>query len=49
MFWVFFFKDFIYLQKTVHKERGEADGEGDADSPLSREADLGLNPRTLRS
>ena len=25
---------------------GEAEGEGEADSPLSREPDSGLNPRT---
>jgi len=28
---------------------GEAEGEGEADSPLSREPDTGLDPRTLRS
>ena len=26
-----------------------AEGEGETDSPLSREPDLGLDPRTLRS
>ena len=26
--------------------KGEAEGEGKADSPLSREPDAGLNPRT---
>jgi len=31
----------------VHKWWGEAEGE--ADSPLSRESDVGLYPRTLRS
>ena len=31
-------------------QAGEAaEGEGEADSPLSREPDAGLNPRTLRS
>ena len=29
-------------------ELGGAEGEGEADSPLSREPDAGLNPRTLR-
>ena len=28
---------------------GEAEGEGEADCPLSREPKVGLNPRTLRS
>ena len=28
---------------------GVAEGEGEADSPLSRELNLGLDPRTLRS
>ena len=28
---------------------GAAEGEGEADAPLSREPDLGLDPRTLRS
>jgi len=28
---------------------GEAEGEGEADSPLSREPDMGLDPRTLES
>ena len=28
---------------------GEAEGEGEADSPLNREADAGLGPRTLKS
>jgi len=31
----------------MHKQGGDAEGE--ADSPLSREPDLGLNPRTLGS
>ena len=28
---------------------GEADGKGEADSPVSREPDVGLETRTLRS
>ena len=43
---VFFFKDFIYL--TEHTQAGGA-GEGEAGSHLSREADVGLKPRTLGS
>ena len=35
----FFLKDFIYVRAKVRE----------ADSPLSRESDVGLNPRTLRS
>ena len=27
---------------------GKAEGEGEAESPLNREPDMGLNPRTLR-
>ena len=50
-----FFKDFIYLVETKReqthkgKREGRAEGEGEADSPLSKEPDAGLNPRTLRS
>ena len=53
-----YFKDFIYLFETerererAHTRGGEwggAEGEGEADSPLSREADVGLDPRTLGS
>ena len=40
-----FFKDFIYLRR----ERESTEGEGEADSLLSREPDMGLDPRTLRS
>ena len=29
--------------------RGGTEGEGEADSPLKKEPDLGLHPRTLRS
>ena len=28
--------------------QGAAEGEGEADSPLSRESDVGLNPRSQR-
>ena len=44
---------FIYLRESEHK-RGvggeqQAEGEKETDSLLSREPDVGLNPRTLRS
>ena len=44
-FWV----NFFFLQRVEeHKEREQqAEGEGEAGSPLSREPDVGLNPRTL--
>ena len=49
-----FFKDFIYL---FDRERSQVDGEAgrerererEAGSLLSREPDVGLDPRTLRS
>jgi len=46
-----FFKDFIFLRdrERVREElewKGGAEGEGEADSPPSREPDAGLNPRT---
>lgn len=42
---------FIYLRVRVrgHEQEGGVEGEGKADSPLSRESDVGLNPRTLGS
>ena len=41
-----FFYDFIYVfvRERVHKQ-GEWQAEGEAGSPLSREPDVGLNPR----
>ena len=46
-------KDFIYLfeSERAHEHRGgaEGEGEGEAGSPLSREPDAGLDPRTLGS
>ena len=41
----FFFKEkyFIYLREKEYKLGGKVEGE--ADSPLSWEPDLGLNPR----
>ena len=46
---IFFFKDFIYLRAREQGEREHELGEGQADSPLSREPNTGLDPRTLRS
>ena len=49
---IFLFKDFIHLfqRESEHEPGGgEAEGEGGADSQLSREPDVGLNPRSLGS
>ena len=40
---------FIYLRKREHEQGRGAEREAEADSPLSREPDAGLNPRTLGS
>ena len=41
---------FIYLREREIKQEWEgAEGEGEADSPLSSEPDAGLDIRTLRS
>ena len=50
-----FLKIFYWREKEIGREsmsRGEgegAGGEGEVGSPLSREPDVGLDPRTLRS
>jgi len=46
-----FFKDFIYLFDRVHAQAGrwQAEGDGEAGSPLSREPNIGLDPRMLGS
>ena len=47
-----FFKDFIYLSERERDRAqagGEAEAEGEAGSPLSKEPDAGLDPRTLGS
>jgi len=53
---LFSFKDFIHLRERERahtSERaqagGAAEGEGETDSALSREPDVGLDLRTLRS
>ena len=46
---IYFFTDFIYfLERETERVRGwgGAEGEGETDSPLSREPDAGLNSRT---
>ena len=49
MFFFFFKILFIYLREREHKQGWEEKGaEGEADSPLSREPDEGLDPRILR-
>ena len=49
---IYFFKDFIYSfdrqRSQVGREAGRERGR-EASSPLSREPDAGLDPRTLRS
>ena len=45
-----FLKDFKLLFIGEREgERTSTEGEGEADSPLSRELDMGLDPKTLRS
>ena len=48
----FFFKKFTYLRDREHEQAGGGgggcgvEGKEEADSPLSREPDTGLDPRT---
>jgi len=47
---IYFFKDFLYLfdrEREYKQAERQAEGEGEAGSPLSREPNAGLNPRTL--
>ena len=53
---LFFFLRFNLFERERKKERASeqtrdstSNGEGEADSPLSREPNAGLDPRTLRS
>ena len=48
MYLFFYFKDFIYLTQRAQQEGG-AEAEAEGGSPLSREPDVGLDPRILRS
>ena len=45
----FFFLRFYLLIRERERECMELGAEGEVDSLLSREPDMGLNPRTLRS
>ena len=49
--YLFILKILIYsfIRETEHKWEGGAEGEGEADSLLSREFNAGLDPRTLGS
>ena len=45
-----FLRFYLFYDRTgvkEHKQGVVAEGEGEADSPLSREPDVGLDPRTL--
>jgi len=44
-----FFLRFYLLERERERARTEGRAEGEAGSPLSREPDVGLDPRTLRS
>ena len=49
---LFFLEDFIYggrVGREGERAHTEAEGEGEADSSLSREPDVALHPRTLGS
>jgi len=49
-FILLFFKDFFNLCDRAHKQgEWQAEGEGEAGSPLSREPVPGLDPRTAES
>jgi len=39
----------IHLRERAHTRWRRAEGEGEADPPLSREPNTGLDPRTLGS
>ena len=43
------FKRFYLFNRERTQAGGDAEGEGEADSPLSREPDAGLNLRVLGS
>ena len=54
LIWVFFsfsfFFSFFFLEKRERAQAGGvAEGEGEADSPLNREPNAGLDPRTSGS
>ena len=50
--WLCFFKDFIYsfVRESEHRQtERQAEAEGKAVSPLSKEPDVGLDSKTLGS
>jgi len=52
VFLIFFFKRFYLLDREREHEQGgraEAEGKGEAESPPTREPDVGLDLRTLGS
>ena len=49
IFLIFFIYDSHREKEREREAETQAEGEGEAGSPVSREPDAGLNPRTLRS
>lgn len=50
--YIYIFEIYLFEREREHEraQAGEgAEGEEEADSPLSRDPDVGLHPRTLRS
>jgi len=45
---LFFLRFYLFVREREHKP-GEWQAEGETVSPLSKEPDVGLNPRTLGS
>jgi len=41
---IFFLRFYLFVRERAHKQ-GEQQAEGEAGSPLSKEPDVGLNPR----
>ena len=48
MIWLIFYS-FMRERERASISGGEAEGEGETDSPLSREPDAGLHPKILGS
>jgi len=51
---LFSLRFYLFERKSTHAgarqhEQRKGEAEGEADSPLSRQPDMGLNPRTLGS
>ena len=52
VFYLFVFKDYLFIREREHAQASgeqQAEGEGEADSPLIKESNVGLDPRTLGS